>query len=312
MSSSEAEQHREAEDPPLVATGSVSCAFVALADASSSAVVCSPELTASTTVLATPPDVLADLAARAVQTVDEAERLRAQLGKCPPLNAAAEQAALAEWQALQDDRRAAVAAREDRLRLVTMANGAGLGWLAAALGLSLVNRQPLGPSVDLAVTLAATSPVAGFVTASVRARRARNAVADRRVACAEALARAGAKTLGDLRARRLLVESWSRRRDAARMAAKRANDALEAWHAVVGPDVAPEEVDVLLAHVEERRRELLDRMQAALSAHAEREASKAAVVLPFAEPLKALPPGGRVSAGLERLHGLKLRLWRTA
>ena len=263
-------------------------------------------------VLATPTDELTTRAERTRSLVDEAARLRSVLGERPRIDFAAERDAMAEWQALQDDRRAAVVAREDRLRTATWANAAGVGWLGAGITLAVVARQPMGPSIDLAIALAATSPVAGCVAGWVKARRARASVVARRTSCAEALERAGAKTMGELRARRIVADSWTRRRDALRVAEKQASDALAAWHELVGPDFAPSDVATLLERCEELRRELLDQIKSVLDHHLEQQTVAAKVILPFPELPKELLPGGRVSAGLERLQGLKLRLWRTA
>ncbi len=261
----------------------------------------------SRALLATPPDVLRSIAARAARAQATADRWQERVGERPALSPDALDAVVSAKERCEARRAAREQCLDQCAALLTRGSGLALAALAAAGGLVFAGSSPMGLPVAVAV---AAAPIAPVVAAWMSARRASAATRDGHAARQEwaaALEATGLPTMGALAARQLAVAAWERRQREAAAAIEGARPHLRAWQRLAGPGVPPSDVDDLVARLELLRHAQLRLLGALLD---DRLGTMALTVLaPESEVAEPDAPPSWLEETLNRLRGGKLRRW---
>ncbi|HEX7168883.1 MAG TPA: hypothetical protein VF230_18035 [Acidimicrobiales bacterium] len=291
-------------------------------------------------LLAARPDELRRLARRALETDLAARRRRAKVGEPPAVDEHAVDVAVAAHAAVRAARAGMTVATAEGMRLLAIGNVWGVAAIGTGAVLLRSGLEPMSTPVYLAVVGAAAGPLATAALGLSRRSFAAMRVAAATASWAEAVAGAGATTMGELGARRIAARAWQRRRDEADAATAAAREARAAWHRVVGPKRHPRDAPALLARLAALRAAQLDLFRALVAERmrpraapapavdvvdidgAMREPSRLPVLWAKEQPLVALAPAVAASAesdtppadswlgdALTRLRGRGLRLW---
>lgn len=258
-------------------------------------------------LLATPTDVLRSVAGRAERARRAAERWEHRIGPRPELAEGAE----AEVFVAKDGFVASSSAREqvldDCTRLLARGNAVAAAALGGAGALALLGGSPMGLGVAVAVAAAPLAPLTALWLAATRTSIATRDQRAARQRWAVALEEAGLPTMGALAARRVAVVAWERRQKEAAAAWQAARPHLRAWQRLAGPGVAPGDIDMVLARIEELRAAQLRLLGMLLD---ERVSARAMSVLaPAAEVAAPEAAPTWLEEALSRFRGGKLRLW---
>lgn len=256
---------------------------------------------------ATPADVLRSVAARAERARRAAERWEHRIGPRPELAEDAEAEALAAKEGFACSSSAREQVLDDCTRLLARGNALAAVALGGAGGLGLIGRSPMGLGVAVAVAAAPLAPLTALWLAATRTSIATRDQRAARQRWAAALEGTGLPTMGALAARRVAVVAWERRQREAAAAWEAARPHLRAWQRLAGPGVAPGDIDVVLARIEELRAAQLRLLGMLLD---ERVAATAMNVLaPEAEVAAPEAAPTWLEEAMSRFRGGKLRLW---
>lgn len=259
--------------------------------------------------LATPPDVLRSVAARAALAQRAAQRWDQRVGPRPELA----DDAVARVLEAKGDFVSSTAVREKVLdqcsRLLTRGNAIATVALAAAGSFALFGRSPMGLAVAVAVAAAPLGPLTAMWLAASRSSTATRDQQAARQRWASALETTGMTSMGAFAARRLAVRAWEQREREAAAAWEGARPHLRAWHRLAGPGVPPEDVESAVAVVEELRAAQLRLLGVLLDEHV--SARVMDVLEPEAEIAEPEAAPTWLEEALARFRGGKLRLWGT-
>ena len=265
------------------------------------------ESTLPRALLATPPDVLRGIAARAARAQATAERWEHRVGDRPafsPESASTAVEAKAEFEAAKRSHDRVVDACT---RLMAKGNIAAVTALATAGGLVFAGSSPMGLAVAVAVVAA---PLGPLTATWIAAARTSSAVRDERSArqrWCDALEAAGLPTMGALAARRVAVAGWERRHAEAAAAWEAARPVLRAWQRLAGPGVAPDDIDGVLTRIEQLRLAQLALFGALLDERVGRLAMS--VLEPAGEVAEPESAPGWLADALTRFRSSTIRLW---
>lgn len=260
-------------------------------------------------LLATPPDVLRSIAARAARARRAAERWQQRVGPRPEL---ADDAEAKVFEA-KDAFASSTAVREKVLDqcslLLTRGNAVAVVALAAAGSFALLGRSPMGLAVAVAIAAAPLGPLTAMWLAASRCSIASRDQQEARQRWAAALEATGVSSMGALAALRLAVRAWHQREREAAAAWEGARPHLRAWHRLAGPGVPPEDVETAVARIEELRSAQLRLFGVLLDEHV--SARVMHVLEPEAEIAEPEAAPTWLEEALTRFRGGKLRLWGT-
>ncbi|MDQ3107656.1 MAG: hypothetical protein M3Q68_07625 [Actinomycetota bacterium] len=264
----------------------------------------------SRALLATSPEALRSIAARAARAEAAVARWQARVGDRPPLDPKADAAVLDAVAEVRSARAGQNQALRERHRLLTTGNGAGVVGLGVAGGLVLLGLSPMALPVAVAVASAPIGPVIGGWMATQRCSLAARRLGVARAAWSAALEATGVETMGGLAAQRIAVAAWERRSAEAAVATETARPQLRAWYRLAGPGVPPIEVDAVLDQIERLRQSQLRLLGLLL---AERlDARAMAVLAPPAEVASPTTAPSWLGDALDRIRSTsRLRLWST-
>lgn len=268
------------------------------------------EATLPRALLATPPDVLRGIAARAARAQATAERWERRVGERPEFSSESASAAVeakAEFEVAKRNHDLVV---DSSTRLMAKGNAAAVTALAIAGGLVFSGSSPMELAVAVAV---AAAPIGPLTTSWLAAARTSVAVRDQRSALqrwCERLEAAGLPTMGALAARRVAVAGWERRQAEAAAAWEAARPVLRAWQRLAGPGVAPDDIDDVLAQIEQLRTAQFALLGALLDERVGRLAMS--VLEPTAEMAEPESAPGWLADALIRFRSSTLRLWNAA
>ncbi len=258
-------------------------------------------------LLASTPEVVRAVAARAFTAQSVLDRWEARIGERPdhePGLAAAAAEAKARFDAVRARREQVV---DHCARLLARGNAIGVGALGIAGAMVFFGGSPMDLPVAVAVVAAPLAPLtAGWMSAN-RSSAATRDERSARQGWADALEKAGAPTMGALAARQLALKAWERRGADAAAAAQSARPHLREWYLLAGPGVHPGEVEQILERVEAVRRAQIALLGALLDERVESMAMS--VLAPPAEVSAPDAAPGWLADALIRFRSSTLRLW---
>jgi hypothetical protein len=266
-------------------------------------------------VLDIEPELARRVAHRVNVTLRRARAAKRALGPKPAIDRDTEQAARRAMSRLED---AGFAASRARAKVHTrLAVGNVLGLLLVLLAVLVVwtGTDIDAPSVYAVFALSGLCPLVALAIGGVGAAHARRRVQAAKVACDEALRRAGVDDAEALAERRRELEEWLDRADATAAARDAWHDAKAAWEAMAGPDADPRTVEELLeagARVRAAREKAAEARGACEEASAALAAAEEAVRARLAALGAAAPAGDDhapivvTGSGLDRIAIEKL------
>lgn len=258
-------------------------------------------------LLATPPDVLRDIAARAARAQATADRWQQRVGDRPEFSPEEASAAVDAKAAFDASKREHEQVVDACTRLLATGNLAAVLALVVAVGLVLAGRSPMELAVAVAIVAAPLGPLTAGGMATRRTAAALRAERSARQHWCDALEASGAPTMGALAARRIALAGWERRQTEAVAAAEAARPVVRGWQLLAGPGVSPDDIDDVLARIEQLRLAQLALFGALLD---ERVGALATSVLePAAEMAEPDSAPGWLADALIRFRSSTLRLW---
>lgn len=268
------------------------------------------EATLSRALLATPPDVLRDIAARAARAEATAARWQQRVGDRPQYSGESAAAAVAAKAAFDQSSRDHDGVVDVCARLLAKGNVAAVVALGAAAGQVFAGRSPMELAVAVAVVAAPLGPLTAGWMAAARTSVAVRDVRSARQRWCDALEASGVPTMGALAARRLAVAGWERRQAEAVAAVEAARPVLRAWQRLAGPGVSPLDIDDVLARIDQLRSAQLALFGALLDERVGRLAMS--VLEPAGELAEPESAPGWLADALIRFRSSTLRLWSTS
>ncbi len=267
------------------------------------------EATLPRALLATAPDVLRDIAARASRAGATADRWQQRVGERPQYSGESAATAIEAKVAFDQTSRDHDGVVDTCTRLLAKGNLAAVVALGAAAGQVIVGRSPMELAVAVAVVAAPLGPLtAGWIAAARTSVAVRDVRSSRQLWC-DALEASGAPTMGALAARRLAVAGWERRQAEAAAAAEAARPVLRAWQRLAGPGVSPNDIDDVLARIEQLRSAQIALLGALLDERVGRLAMS--VLEPASEMAEPESAPSWLADALIRFRSSTLRLWST-